>query len=110
MRNRQPAHLKRDQRNQVGRCPIGVGDDANVKATFLGAINATTQNIVVKKSFTSLKVNPLDGPQGRGFREDMLDGFDCHGAALRRRPPHKAMVALEVTLVGQQEVQLRQWL
>ena len=68
-----------------------------------------TKDLVIDNCFTALEVDPFNGAQCLGLTEDVLDGFDGHGATLRRPALHKTMAALVVALIGQQKVQSGQW-
>lgn len=85
--------------------PVRIADDANLESKLFGPANASTHRLVIEKRFTALEVDPPDTAQLAGLGENVFDVFKRHRARLRRPAPHKAMVALVVALIGQQQVQ-----
>jgi hypothetical protein len=89
--------------------PVGVCHDADAEPEIGGLAHSAEQHRVEQTRFTTLEVNPLDRAKLATLFQDGFDLGQGHRAPLPRASPHETVVALEVALVRQQEVQSREF-
>ena len=63
-------------------------------------LNPTEHNSIIKKGFSTLKVDRINRAQFHSLQQDLTDILQGHRARLPRATPNKAVIAFIVALVG----------
>jgi hypothetical protein len=71
-------------------------------------LNPFDQDGIIEKRFSALKVDPFNRAEVFALLKDLLNDVQSHRAALPGTAPHKAVIALKVALVCEQQMKARE--
>ena len=92
----------------VGCCPIAIGDDADFETPVAGQTNALDQQGIGEERLTAFEIDAVDGSQFLGLVEHLDHLLAGEGSPGLGPAIEKAVVALEIAGVGEEQVNFSQ--